>query len=92
MAYILYYSDKCPDTPAFVEELATQGIEYQAVNITDSMANLKQFLHLRDNRPEFDERKKWGFVGVPVLHMPNNQLIFDLGDLRGVTCNLTPRP
>lgn len=89
--HILYFSDKCPDTAPFVAELEKQGIQYEAVNITDSMANLKRFLVLRDTRLEFEERKRWGFVGVPVLHLPNNQLIFELNDLNGTSCKLTPR-
>ncbi|MBU0278605.1 MULTISPECIES: hypothetical protein [unclassified Gemella] len=89
--YILFFSDKCPDTQAFVAELKAQNIQYQEVNITDSMANLKQFLKLRDSRVEFEERKLWGFVGVPVLQLPNDNLIFDLADLKGLSCNLTSR-
>lgn len=88
--YTLFYSDKCPDTVPFVEELQRQGIEYEAVNITESMANLKRFLAFRDNRPEFDERKKWGFIGIPVLQLPNNRLIFELIDLNGTSCSVTP--
>ena len=66
--HILYFSDKCSDTAPFVAELEKQGIQYEAVNITDSIANLKRFLALRDTRLEFEERKRWGFVGIPVLH------------------------
>lgn len=89
--HTLYFSDKCKDTEAFVAELERQGVEYEAVNITESMANLKQFLALRDNRPEFDERKRWGFVGVPVLHLANNNFIFELIDLNGTSCKITPK-
>ncbi len=91
MKYILFFSDKCPDTKAFVEELRNQGIVYEEVNITESMANLKRFLKLRDNRPEFEERKLWGMIGIPVLLLPNNNLIFELNDLNGTACVLTPR-
>lgn len=89
--YTLFFSDKCPDTAPFVEELKAQGIEYEAVNITESMENLKRFLKLRDTRPEFDDRKLWGLVGVPVLVLPNQSLIFELSDLNGTACNLTYR-
>lgn len=90
--YVLYFSDLCPDTAPFVEELKSQGIEYEEVNITASMANLKRFLKLRDSRPEFEMRKLWGMIGVPVLHQPNDTLIFELNDLNGTACNLTARP
>lgn len=87
--HVLYYSDKCPDTRAFVEELDKQGYEYEKVNITESMVNLKQFLILRDTRPQFEERKIWNMVGVPVLHLSNNNFIFELNDLKGFSCSLT---
>lgn len=89
--YTLFFSDKCPDTAKFVEELKNQEIEYEAVNITDSMENLKRFLKLRDTRPEFEDRKFWGLVGVPVLLLPNQSLIFELSDLNGIACTLTSR-
>lgn len=88
--YTLYFSDKCPDTKAFVEELERQNITYRAVNITESMSNLKEFLKLRDSRLEFENRKLWGFIGIPVLLTPNNNLIFELNDLAGLSCAVTP--
>lgn len=87
--HTLYFSDKCPDTTVFVEELDRQGYEYDSVNITESMKNLKQFLKLRDSRPQFEDRKLWNMVGVPVLHLKNNNFIFELNDLKGVSCTLT---
>lgn len=37
------------------------------IDITDSMLNLKRFLKLRDNKPEFKEVREVGRVGVPCL-------------------------
>lgn len=91
MQAILFFSDKCPDTDPFVAELKQQGISYEEVNITESMANLKRFLKLRDTRLEFEERKRWEQIGVPVLLLPNGSLIFELADLNGTSCVLTNR-
>lgn len=87
--HVLFYSMKCPDCPPFIEELDRQGIVYEKVEITDSMANLKRFLRLRDANPAFDNIKKWGFVGVPVLVTTDNHFIFDVNDLMGTTCTPT---
>ncbi|MGX7091395.1 hypothetical protein [Hutsoniella sourekii] len=76
-----YFSDKCPDTPEFQKALNSFGIDYQAVNITDSMANLKEFLSLRDQREEFDSAKELGRVGIPVLLTSSDLLLFDTTDL-----------
>jgi len=29
--------------------------------------NLKEFIRLRDDKPQFEGRKQWGMVGVPCL-------------------------
>ncbi|MBQ1384875.1 MAG: hypothetical protein II499_08690 [Firmicutes bacterium] len=41
------------------------------------MGPLKRFLKLRDNRPEFDEIKAAGRVGVPCLEF-DGKLYFEL--------------
>ncbi|MGX7108134.1 hypothetical protein [Facklamia miroungae] len=73
----VYFSDKCPNTTDFVNQLDQLQISYEAVNITDSMNNLKEFLKLRDSRKEFDVAKKNGNVGIPVLYA-EGRLIYDL--------------
>ena len=78
---VLFFSDLCPDTAPFVAALNARGIEYEAVHITASMKNLKRFLALRDNRAEFDVRKAQGAIGIPVLQLPNDSLIFTAEDL-----------
>lgn len=87
--HVFYHSSLCEDCPAFQQELDAQGLEYEAVDITASMKNLKQFLSLRDHRPEFDDRRQWGFVGVPVLHTKDDHFIFELIDLNGTSCSVT---
>ncbi len=52
--------------------------KYDFVNITESMVNLKEFLHLRDTRKEFEEVKSLGYVGIPAILTDDNKII--LGD------------
>lgn len=87
--HVFYYSSLCADCPSFHAELDAQGLDYEAVEITASMKNLKRFLALRDNRPEFDMRRQWGFVGIPVLHTKDDKFIFDLQDLNCTSCQIT---
>ena len=42
---------------------------------------LKEFLKLRDTRPEFAERRAKGYVGVPGLLTDDDKILFD-EDLR----------
>ena len=75
---VLYFSDLCPDTPPFVAALAARNMDYEAVNITASMKNLKRFLALRDSRAEFDARKAQGAIGIPVLQLADDTLTFTI--------------
>lgn len=74
-----------------MEELQNQGVDYDAIDVTASMKNLKEFLAFRDNRMEYERYKQWGQIGLPVVLLPNNRLIFELIDLNGTSCSLTPR-
>ena len=75
---VFYFSDLCPDTPPFVAALAARNMDYEAVNITASIKNLKRFLVLRDSRAEFDARKAQGAIGIPVLQLADGTLIFTI--------------
>lgn len=64
------------------EFLSQNGIEFEYIDITDSMRNLKIYLKLRDTRPEFDEVKKAGRVGIPFVMINNGErFIFDRPDV-----------
>lgn len=64
------------------EFLSENGIEFEYVDITDSMRNLKIYLRLRDTRPEFDEIKKIGRVGIPFIMINNGEsLIFETPEI-----------
>lgn len=60
-------SSLCPDCPPVVEKLDKAGIKYLKIDITNSMAELKKFLKVRDDAPYFDEIKKNNKVGVPTM-------------------------
>lgn len=48
------------------------------MDITEGLFNLKTYLKLRDTRPEFDEVKVRGIVGIPFIMINNGEkLIFD---------------
>ncbi len=39
------------------------------------MANLKEFLHLRDTRKEFNEVRSLKYVGIPAILTDDNKII-----------------
>jgi len=74
----VYGSMLCPDCVEAKEYFEKVNYKYEFVNITESMKNLKEFLALRDNRKEFEEIKKLGYVGIPAVLTDDNKII--LGD------------
>ena len=42
------------------------------------MGPLRAFLKLRDTRPEFDEMKEKGRVGLPCLYLEDGRILFEL--------------
>lgn len=64
------------------EFLSNNGINFKYIDITDSIGNLKIYLKLRDIRPEFDEIKKVGRVGIPFIMIDKGEkFIFEQPEL-----------
>ena len=74
----VYGSMLCPDCVEAKEYFEKVNYKYEFINITESMKNLKEFLALRDNRKEFEEVKKLGYIGSPAILTDDNKII--LGD------------
>ncbi|MBQ9224114.1 MAG: glutaredoxin [Prevotella sp.] len=49
----------------YVERQVEGNPQFEVIDISKHVRNLKQFLDLRDNHPAFDEAKKIGDIGVP---------------------------
>ncbi|MDP8161733.1 hypothetical protein QJU89_00810 [Pasteurella skyensis] len=81
---ILFYADLCPDTMPFKQELERLSVEYEDVNIFESMANFKRFLRLRDNHPVFDTPKSLGSIGIPALVLDDEKVILDREELQTI--------
>lgn len=74
----VFGSKLCPDCGVLKEYLEANNIRFAFVDITESMLNLKLYLKFRDTRPEFEEIKKSGIVGIPFISVNNGEtLIFD---------------
>ncbi len=73
---ILYYSDVCPDTKSFLNELNRLEVRFKSVNITESISNLKEFLAVRDNEAVFNDKKETNQVGIPVLVTEDKEYLF----------------
>ena len=62
----VYGSKMCPDCRNLELNFRTYGIEYEYLDINESLRNLKAFLILRDGYPEvFDRLKAVHDIGIP---------------------------
>ena len=63
----IYGSPLCKDCVALKTSLDLSDVEYEYIDITSSMKNLKSFLLIRDNNKLFDQIKKENKVGIPTI-------------------------
>lgn len=68
----LFISDKCPDCKNLIDEFekdpdSLKSLDWEIINITDSMLNLKKFLKYRDNLVQYKHIKDENMVGIPSL-------------------------
>ena len=75
--YIVYGSPLCPDCRECKANFDAHGIAYKEVDITGSMANLKEFLKLRDNLAVFAPCREGGSVGVPAIVLEDGRIELD---------------
>ena len=73
----IYGSPLCPDCRECKENLDAHGVEYEYVDITQSMRNLKAFLKLRDSLPVFEPAKEHGAVGIPAIVREDGSVTLD---------------
>lgn len=63
----IYGSMLCPDCVKCREALDAAGVEYEYLDFSDSLRNLKEFLKLRDTHPVFEPVKAGGYIGIPCI-------------------------
>ncbi len=73
----LFISELCPDCSPIIQLLEEKNISVEVINITASISHLKEFLKLRDSRPEFEFIIQAGWVGIPCLLTDASEILFE---------------
>ena len=60
-----YGTHLCPDCEEAQAALDEKHVPYAYIDITESTANLKEFLKIRDQSSLFQEVKENGGIGIP---------------------------
>lgn len=55
--------------------------DYNFVDITGDVAGLREFLALRDSRPELEEARREGRIGIPCFVRPDGTLALEAADV-----------
>ncbi len=74
---IIYGSEMCPDCRQCRANFDACGIEYEVIDINASLANLKEFLRIRDKYPVFDQAREAGGIGIPALAAEDGTIFLD---------------
>lgn len=81
MAVKIYGSNMCEDTVAAIEKFDELKLDYEFVNITESMDNLSAFLKIRDNDENFVPVKERGGVGIPFFVKEDDSGTLDIEEV-----------
>lgn len=76
----LFISDKCPDSTLAIESFKNSNLIYETINITDSMDNLRLFLHFRDSSNFFKSVRRKNRVGIPTIMINNGELFIEFNE------------
>ena len=79
----VYGSEICGDCRAFKALMAERGFEVEYVDISESTANLRAFLWIRDNAPVFDAIRGEGRIGIPAFENEDGTVTLDLNTALG---------
>ena len=71
----VFGNQNCPDCVALKEALEASDIRFSFIDIMDSLGKLKMFLKYRDTLPEFEEVRRNGSVGIPLLLVNDGEWI-----------------
>ncbi len=72
----VFGSTMCPDCEIAKKNLDYYRIDYEYLDINENLKNLKEFLKIRDSSLIFDDAKKNGSIGIPLL-IDNNEITLD---------------
>lgn len=73
----VYGSLLCPDCVQCKNDLTAAGVEFEYLDFSADLRNLKVFLGIRDKDPQFDEIKERGSIGIPCIVEEDGSVFLD---------------
>ena len=63
----IYGDMQCPDCQKCREDLDRANVEYEYLDFSASLRNLKAFLSIRDSSEAFCQVREMGSIGIPCI-------------------------
>ncbi len=77
--FTVFGSKECPGCQKLKAQLEEKNItDFEFVDILASLGNLKQFLKIRDNAPEYVAIRQRGGVGIPCIVTPSGNRLHEM--------------
>ena len=73
----IYGSMLCPDCVQCREDLEKAGVEYEYLDFSENLKNLKEFLVLRDSNALFAQIRTEEKIGIPCILREDNSITLD---------------
>lgn len=73
----IYGSMLCPDCVDCCADLDNTSLEYEFLDFSASLRNLKEFLAIRDREPVFDAVRENGSIGIPCIVKEDGSVTLD---------------
>ena len=73
----IYGSMLCPDCVDCCADLDNTNLEYEFLDFSASLKNLKEFLAIRDQEPAFDAAREHGSIGIPCIVKEDGSVTLD---------------
>ena len=73
----IYGSMLCPDCVRCREDLDRANVEYEYLDFSGNLRNLKEFLKIRDENELFAPVRAEGKIGIPCILRPDGSVTLD---------------
>lgn len=74
-------SHLCEDTVNTLKVLNEKGVEVEFFNLSEDLSALKKYLHYRETETMYDEVRKNGGIGIPLLILEDGEKTFDVNEV-----------
>lgn len=79
----VYGAPICIDCRNYKAIQAARGFEAEYIDITESTANLREFLLIRDTAPLYAPQREHGGIGIPLFVNDDGRMTFDIDEAMG---------